>query len=378
MPRYSLRTRLHNSELIIHNSSFTLYLLTFALVFACASLMGCGVQGPPRPPRIEMPEKILDLAVIQKGSVFELSFTRPVLATDGERLTKPLEFEIFRTITGPGGASKELKMGPVPWKTLYFDELQNFSGGEKIVFPLTLSVQEYSQSLGSTFTFAVRGFTRGFHGRRIEGDDSNIVRTVLLDVCAPVDGLEIKTTEKALILNWTPPSHSLLGRTLAGPLTYRVYRSLAGKPGTFQMLGDAAAPVYSDSDFAFGHNYFYKVRAVLTQTGQTAESEDSSVAAITPRDTFPPGPPTNVSALFSAGAVQLVWTANTEPDLAGYNVYRREKGGVRQKLNLELLRTPTFEDRTVQAGRQYFYIVTSIDLAHNESSPSEEATVETP
>lgn len=324
-----------------------------------------------------MPEKISDLAVVQKGSEFELSFTRPLLAADGERLTKPLEIEIFRIIAKPGSIPEELGAGSAPWQTLYFDELQKYTEGERIIFPVRLSAQEYSQSLGSTFTFSVRGLTRGFHGRRIEGDDSNLVRSVLLDVCAPVENLKIKTTEKALVLTWTPASHTLTGQTLAAPLDYRVYWSLTGKPDAFQMRGEAPTPAYSDSDFAFDQTYFYKVRALLKQGGQTAESEDSAAVAITPRDTFPPAAPSNVSALFSAGAVQLVWTANTEPDLAGYNVYRREKGGALQKLNLDLLRTPTFEDRSIHAGRKYFYRVTSIDLAHNESSPSEEVTVET-
>jgi len=336
------------------------------------------VQGPPRPPRVEKPEKISDLAAVQKGSSFELSFTRPRLAADGERLTKPLEVEIFRTTTKPGSAPAELRPGTPPLQNLSSEELQKLSEGDKVIFPVRLSAQEYSQSIGSTFTFVVLGLTRGFHGRRIEGDYSNIVRPLLLDICAPIENLEIKTTEKALVLSWTPPAHSLTGQTLAGPVSYRVYWSSTGNPGTFQVRSETATPAYSDSEFAFGHTYFYKVRAALKQAGQTAESEDSAAVAITPRDTFPPGAPSNVSALFSAGAVQLVWTANTEPDLAGYNVYRREKGGALQKLNLELLRTPTFEDRAVQAGRQYFYLVKSVDSTGNESSLSEEITVETP
>ncbi|HEV2349867.1 MAG TPA: fibronectin type III domain-containing protein [Terriglobia bacterium] len=293
-------------------------------------------------------------------------------------MTKPLEIEIFRAITGPGATPAEPEAGSAPWRTLSTDDLQKYTEGGKIIYSTKLSDQEFRQSLGSTFTFAVRGLTRGFRGRRLEGEYSNIVRPVLLDVSAPVGNLQIKTTEKALVLSWTPPSRSITGQTMAAPSSYQVYWSPTGKPGTFQKRGETTTSAFSDPDFAFEHTYFYRIRAIFKQGNQVAESDDPAPVAITPHDTFPPAPPSNVSALFSAGAIQLVWTANTEPDLAGYNVYRREKDGVAHKINSEMLRTPTFEDRTVQAGHQYFYRVTSVDLTHNESLPSEEVTAETP
>jgi hypothetical protein len=358
----------------VHNSSFTLYPLTFF----CALCLGCGIQGPPRPPRVEKPEKISDLAVIQKGRILDLTFTLPLLAMDGERLTKPLEIELFRGITKPGSTPAEPDAGSAPWQSFSSADLQKLSVGGKIVFSTNFSDQEFNQWLGSTFTFAVRGLTRGFRGRRLEGDYSNIARHVLLDVSPPVENLHVETTENALVLSWTPPSRGLSGHALAAPSGYRVYLSLTGKPGTFKLRGETPAPTFSDPDFAFGHDYFFSVRALFKQDGDTAESEDCAPVPITPRDTFPPPPPSNLSALFSAGAVQLVWTANTEADLGGYNVYRREKIGAPQKINSELLRTPTFENRTIQPGHQYFYRVTSVDLTGNESSPSEEVSAETP
>jgi hypothetical protein len=349
-----------------------------AIATCCAFfLAACGVSGPPRPPHIEQSERISDLAISQKGPAFKLTFTRPTSAADGERLTKPLEIEIFRTITKPGEKLPATPPGSGAWLTLSTRELDQFAEGEKIVFLARFSGTEFTQLQGSSFTFAARGLTHGFRNRVLESDPSNIVRATLLDVSGPVENLQIKTTEKALDLSWTPPSSSLSGRALTTLSGYRVYWSQTGKPASFQMRGETAAPAFSDSDFAFDHSYFYKVRAVFKQGDQMAESEDSTIVPITPRDTFPPAPPANVSALFSADAVELVWTANREPGLAGYNIYRREKEGAPQKINAELLRTPTFEDRSIQMGHQYFYRVTSVDLTHNESSPSVETAVET-
>jgi len=335
------------------------------------------VSGPPRPPRVEQPERISDLAVSQKGPAFNLTFTRPTNAADGERLTKLLEIEIFCTITKPNEKIPATPPASGAWVTLSTHDLDQFAEGEKIKYQARFSGTEFAQWQGARFTFTVRGLTHGFRNHVLESEPSNTVGATLLDVSGPVESLQINTTEKALALGWTPPGSSLSGKSLATLSGYRVYRSETAKPGSFEMRGETAAQAFSDSDFVFDHNYFYLVRAVFKQGDQVAESEDSAIVPITPHDTFPPAPPSNVSALFSADAVQLVWTANSESDLAGYNVYRREKDGVPQKINVELLRTPTFEDRKVQMGHQYFYRVTSVDLAHNESSPSDEVELET-
>ena len=317
------------------------------------------------------------MAISQKGPAFELTFTRPTNAADGERLTKPLEIEIFRTLTKPGEKLPATPPGSRAWLTLSTGDLAQFAEGEKIVFMARFSDTEFAQWQGASFAFAVRGLTHGFRNRVLESEPSNIVRATLLDVSGPIENLRIKTAEKALDLSWTPPSRSLSGQALSSLSAYRVYWSQTGKPASFQIRGETKTPTFSDSDFAFDHSYFYKVCAIFRQGDQEAESEDSAITPITPHDTFPPAPPTNVSALFTASAVELVWTANREPDLAGYNIYRREKEGVPQKINVELLRTPTFEDRSVQLGHQYLYRVTSVDETRNESSPSEEVTVET-
>jgi hypothetical protein len=143
------------------------------------------------------------------------------------------------------------------------------------------------------------------------------------------------------------------------------------------LLGEPTAPVYRDPNFEFGQTYFYRVAPVTREAGRVAESEDSPLTEITPRDTFPPAAPRALSAIYAAEAVELVWTANAEPDLAGYNVYRREEGGPAQRLNPETLRTPIYRDTAVTAGHKYLYYVTALDLTNNESAPSEEVPVET-
>src|SRR5207247_7411993 len=72
----------------------------------------------------------------------------------------------------------------------------------------------------------------------------------------------------------------------------------------------------------------------------------------------------------SFGGVALSWTANTEGDLAGYNVYRSTSAnGTFVKLNTSgLVSGTTFNDTTAPQGVVSYYRVTAVDLNANEST----------
>lgn len=348
--------------------------LLFSAVFVAA---GCGVQGPPLPPRVERPEAVKDLTVMQKGQVFSLTFTSPQRATDGERLTKPVEIQIFRSVTAPGANAPATLAATAPWTVLTPEQVRRFTTDSKILYAARLSDAEFRTSQGSTFTFAVRGVTYGFRHRAIEGALSNLVRATLLDVSGPIQGLRARGTEKAVALEWTPPAQTLTGGPPSALTGYRVYRSESDEKGSYSLLARTVAPLYRDSETQFDHPYYYKVQAVFKGDNSIAESEESSPVEITHRDVFPPAAPENLTALYAAGAVELVWSASPEPDLAGYNVERREDAGSFAQVNEQLVHTPVYRDATVAAGHEYFYRVTAVDFAGNASPPSQEVEVET-
>jgi hypothetical protein len=89
-------------------------------------------------------------------------------------------------------------------------------------------------------------------------------------------------------------------------------------------------------------------------------------------DTAPPAAPTGLTATKSGSYVQLTWTANTEPDLGGYTVYRATaSGGPYTALNGSLLTSPSYLDTTVPAGAtDVWYQVTASDISANESARS--------
>lgn len=354
--------------------------LANSVIVALTSLffVSCAAQGPPRPPRIEQPERITDLSVAQVGRSLEITFTPPRNAADGERLSKPIEIEIFRATTVPGETARNNPAALSPWMTLRPSDLTQHTRGDKVALGSQFSEEEFSRLRGATLTFWVGALTRGFRRRPIRSESSQPAQMTLLNVSDPVRKLHIVPHEKALELRWSPPE----GRQQEierGPGTfagYRVYKSNTGAPDSFELLAETQSPTYSDRDFEFNRTYFFKVRAAFRKGGQVAESEDSETQ-ITPRDIFPPEAPAGLSGLYTGSTVDLIWTANSEPDLAGYNIYRREATGPASRINKAPVRTPLFRDSDVQPQHNYLYYVTALDLSNNESRPSREIVVET-
>jgi endonuclease I len=89
-----------------------------------------------------------------------------------------------------------------------------------------------------------------------------------------------------------------------------------------------------------------------------------------------PAPPSGLQVVSAAGPVELDWSDNFEPDLAGYRVKRGlAAGGPYVALQLGLLGASAFSDAFAKTGRTYYYVVTAEDLDGDESTPSSEVEV---
>jgi len=348
-----------------------------ALVLASAAgwLYGCGVQGTPHPPRLEVPAKVTNLTASQTGQSVEIDFTLPVMTTDGQRLTKPLEVEILRAAVPQAKGLAKLPE-PEVWMHLIHDEWMPYAQGNSVSYSAHLTEREFHDWRGQTIVVGVRTLTRGFRHRPLVSDASNLVEVPIYDVSEPVENFKLVTTEKAVQLQFSAPATTLSGAPIHDLTGFRIYRSLTGKAGSFELLADVPMPAYSDAHFDFGQTYYYQVRATFGLPGHLAMSDPSPVVKVTPRDIFPPAPPQGLSTIYSAGAVELVWTANTEADLAGYNVYRVEDQAS-ERVNKELVRTPIFRDASAAPGKTLTYYVTAVDFSGNESKSSKQEAVET-
>jgi len=168
---------------------------------------------------------------------------------------------------------------------------------------------------------------------------------------------------------------------------YRAYRREEGKTNETQ-IGSAqlAASFLSDPNFEWEKTYNYRLTIVtsISSGGQTVqiEGDDTPIAQVVTHDVFPPTVPSGLQAVASGNGqtsfVDLIWSPDTEADLAGYNIYRHEEGSAPVKVNQQLVTTPAYRDSSVATGKTYYYSVSAVDLRSNESEKSEEANEAVP
>jgi fibronectin type 3 domain-containing protein len=185
---------------------------------------------------------------------------------------------------------------------------------------------------------------------------------------------------------------------------YRIYRR-AVDSGADAKLADVECPDsrYEDRSIEWQKTYQYRITVVTaaklkegllpcptSQSGvmpecvQVAEIEgdDSPAQKVFTKDIYPPGVPTGLQAVFSgprqASFVDLLWAPDTDADLAGYNVYRREEGTQPARINDGLVEASAYRDQNVVPGKTYWYSVSAVDLRGNESARSEEGSESVP
>lgn len=88
-----------------------------------------------------------------------------------------------------------------------------------------------------------------------------------------------------------------------------------------------------------------------------------------PTDTTAPAKPTGLVATANAVSVQLDWNANSESDLAGYNILRYKSGsGTGFELIARNVVTNQYTDSPVNQSGVYYYRVVAVDQSGNKSS----------
>jgi hypothetical protein len=135
---------------------------------------------------------------------------------------------------------------------------------------------------------------------------------------------------------------------------------------------------WSDARFEVGVERCYALRTVATTGTVIVESALSPPACVKTRDVFAPAAPKNLAAVASEGAVNLIWEANTEADLAGYIVLRGPavEGGKLVPITPAPIKETTFRDTKVRAGVRYAYVVIAVDAATPQNVSAQSNRVE--
>jgi hypothetical protein len=353
---------------------------------------GCGAPGEPVPPSPPVPLAVADLAAHQSGNGVELVFTLPSKSVSGEKLTTTPAVEILRGALKPNGAA-DLKSFRIVY-TVPGALVGNYLASGRARFTDPISPEETKAHPGASFAYLIR--TR--LSKKRASADSNVVTARVFPVPQAISSVQVQVTETAVNLNWRAPTQTSAGDPLPAIFGYHIYRgqidpqapaptskdlALTHWISPVALLGPSNATSYSDTQFDFGKTYVYLVRSVMAMEGNEIESDNSEPATVTALDTFPPGAPRDLVAAVLPGAapstfvVDLSWSLNLETDLAGYRVYRSEQEGARgQSITPDLLPTPAFRDSSVEPGRRYWYVVTAVDRAGNQSAPSNPVAVD--
>lgn len=94
-------------------------------------------------------------------------------------------------------------------------------------------------------------------------------------------------------------------------------------------------------------------------------------------DTTPPAMPRGIVTTSLDNAVQLDWLENTEPDLAGYDIWVSDRYNGRYT-RIGTSRNAHFVDYGARNGETYYYGVTAYDHDGNESEMSQDVVYDTP
>lgn len=118
--------------------------------------------------------------------------------------------------------------------------------------------------------------------------------------------------------------------------------------------------------------YYFRISG--NRKGQSIESSTISTFSTlsATEDDTAPNPPTNVETSINgtANQVAVFWNPSPESDLKGYKIYRSEvaNGSFTEVSNGFIARgQERFTDTSVIPGKKYFYHVTAVDKANNES-----------
>lgn len=339
-------------------------------LYAALALAGCGTPGAPLPPSLNLPDAVRNLAAMRAGDTVTLTWTMPRRNTDKIILNAPLQVRVCRRqAAGACETAGELTLAPMASAT-FSDSLP--------------------AALASGAPRPLRYFVEVKNRKGRSAGLSNAALVLAGRAPAPVTDLNAEARKDGIVLRWKPvdPDDAI-----------RFERTLENPPPTHAHAGPLAAPAEPehrvlavstdegkalDKSIVFGRTYQYRAQrtARVEVDGKPLElaGELSTAVRIEALDVFPPAIPAGLAAVANPPAnsepasIDLSWQPDTEPDLAGYYVYRREAETPWRRISgSQPVPAPAFHDPSVQPGQTYVYGVSAVDQKGHESGRSADA-----
>jgi hypothetical protein len=349
-----------------------LLVASLALVLAC-TLTGCGSPAAPEPPSLNLPIPVTNLSAARIGNTVHLTWTMPKRTTDRVVLRHPVRAAVCRA-TGNAECTVVATLDLAPGAAgSYADTLPS----------------DLAQNPDRLLRYEV--FLRNHAGK--SAGPSNAACSAAGRSPAAVTGLTTQMRPEGVLLGWTPisdPGRSVVIRIermqLSLPAATETRRSplAPAPPPAAQTLAvhtqDGVDPGHAiDTSALSNQQYRYTLERVMTLAlgGQSVEIQGSPSEPIPvlTKDAFPPAVPQGLVAVAdsAAGAIDLSWMPDSEPDLAAYHIYRRDLQGDAPARQIASVGVETsFRDTGVEAGHTYAYSVSAVDQTGNESNRSPE------
>lgn len=349
--------------------------LAFGLV-----LSGCGMPGAPLPPSLNLPDPVTNLVATRTGNQVSLAWTMPRKNTDKLLLEGNVQVQVCRREGAARSCTPAGDLEVAPGAEGAFSEALN-------------------SALATGTPRAVTYFVELRNRKDRSAGLSNAAVVLAGAAPEPVAGLDAEVRKEGVVLRWNAAAQESaasaiqLERKLLTPLAAKSAQgplALPAEPVERKLLVEASGEAgrgpdrAMDKDIRFGQTYEYRAQRVarVNVDGQTVELDGplSAPVRVEVADVFPPAVPAGLAAVAIAGengavpAIDVSWQPDTEVDLVGYVVYRREGGGDWQRISpAQPLVGPSFHDAHVQAGHTYIYAVSAIDQGGHVSGRSAEA-----
>lgn len=338
-----------------------------------AGMAGCGTPGAPQAPSLNLPEPVTGLEARRTGAHVELDWTMPRRNTDKLLLKTAVTVRVCR-VDGASGCVDAGTMQAEPGaRATWAEELPAAEAkGDARVLKYFVELKNRN------------GRSAGL---------SNAAAVVAGEPPRAVEGLKAEVWKQGVVVRWQADGEEAmvrLQRKLLTPKPAKEKESLLAAPAepveTTLRIEDVDQGRALDKTARFGEQYEYRAQRVVLVTldGKELElpGEVSGPVRVDVQDVFPPDAPTGLAAVAVTGegaaAIDLSWQPNTEDDLAGYVVYRREGDGPWVKVSGAVVTGPAYHDATVATGKTYHYAVTAVDQGGHESGRSAEATETVP
>jgi uncharacterized protein len=349
-------------------------LILLPLILGIA-LYGCGKKGPPVALESIFPEPVKDLRGWAKDEGLYLTWTFPSRNIDGTLLKDLGGFRVFRQSRPLGGASCPdcpSKLEPVEEIDLKYPRGARLEG-QRVWW------QDNTAKFQNEYVYVVTAYNH----YKTPSLESNRVKLSWDQGPAAVQNLGVKSEDRNLEISWGFEPRLRNGEALGDLAGFNIYRRGEGEAFGFYPLNAEMIPQspHRDGPLVNGKKYEYEVRAVRNFRGTFVEGPSSPVVAGVPEKRTPPSAPTGLVGVIrneeGKRGIELRWNINPEPDVAGYDLYRREKDGDVVRVNSQMIPESYFFDASADPQKSYTYRLRAVDRSprKNQSEFSQEIEV---